>query len=292
MITPKEKTINMMFIMPALLLFLVFNFYPLLRTFQLSFFQWNGIDKEMVFVGFAQYKDILFNNPAFWKSMLNAGYITLLALTLQNGLALLLALLVNRQIKGDNIYRVIFFLPPVLSGIVVGLIWKFVYDGNFGILNHWLISLGFDNFKDFAWLSEIKTALSSVAVVHMWKGFGYGFIILLAGLQTIPNELYEAAEVDGADTWQQFKHITFPSMIPVFTIVTILTILGTMQIFDLIYSMTRGGPAGYTHVPITKIYEYMSNGEFGYSTAMAIIFGVVLLVVSFGQLYVSKKFNR
>jgi ABC-type sugar transport system permease subunit len=291
-ITPKEKTVNMVFILPALILFLVFNFYPLLRTFQLSFFQWNGIDKEMVFIGFAQYKDILFNNPAFWKSMLNAGYVTLLALTLQNGLALLLALLVNRQIRGENIYRVIFFLPPVLSGVVVGLIWKFVYDGNFGILNHWLISLGFDNFKDFAWLSEIKTALSSVAIVHMWKGFGYGFIILLAGLQTIPNELYEAAEVDGADKWQQFKHITFPCMIPVFTIVTILTILGSMQIFDLIYSMTRGGPAGYTHVPITKIYEYMSNGEFGYSTAMAIIFGMVLLIVSFGQLYASKKFNR
>jgi ABC-type sugar transport system permease subunit len=291
-ITPKEKTVNMVFILPALILFLVFNFYPLLRTFQLSFFQWNGIDKEMVFIGLAQYKDILFNNPAFWKSMLNAGYVTLLALTLQNGLALLLALLVNRQIRGENIYRVIFFLPPVLSGVVVGLIWKFVYDGNFGILNHWLISLGFDNFKDFAWLSEIKTALSSVAIVHMWKGFGYGFIILLAGLQTIPNELYEAAEVDGADKWQQFKHITFPCMIPVFTIVTILTILGSMQIFDLIYSMTRGGPAGYTHVPITKIYEYMSNGEFGYSTAMAIIFGMVLLIVSFGQLYASKKFNR
>lgn len=291
-VTPKEKTVNLMFILPALLLFLVFNFYPLLRTFQLSFYQWNGIDKDMVFVGFAQYKDILFNNPAFWKSMLNAGYVTVLALTLQNGLALLLALLVNRQIKGENIYRVIFFLPPVLSGIVVGLIWKFVYDGNFGILNHWLISLGFTDFKDFAWLSEIKTALSSVAVVHMWKGFGYGFIILLAGLQTIPNELYEAAEVDGADKWQQFKHITVPCMIPVFTIVTILTILGSMQIFDLIYSMTRGGPAGYTHVPITKIYEYMSNGEFGYSTAMAIIFGMVLLFVSFGQLYVSKKFNR
>ncbi|GAB1401203.1 sugar ABC transporter permease [Elusimicrobiota bacterium] len=292
MITPKEKTFNLVFILPALILFLVFNFYPLIRTFQLSFYQWNGIDKDMIFVGFAQYKDILFNNPAFWKSMLNAGYVTLLALTLQNGLALLLALLVNRQIRGENIYRVIFFLPPVLSGVVVGLIWKFVYDGNFGILNHWLMALGFDNFKDFAWLSEVKTALSSVAVVHMWKGFGYGFIILLAGLQTIPNELYEAAEVDGADKWQQFKHITFPCMIPVFTVVTILTILGSMQIFDLIYSMTRGGPAGYTHVPITKIYEYMSNGEFGYSTAMAVLFGMVLLIVSFAQLYVSKKFNR
>jgi len=291
-ISPKEKTLNMMFIMPALVLFLVFNLYPLIRTFQLSFYQWNGIDKEMVFIGFAQYKHILFNNPAFWKSMLNAGYVTLLSLTLQNGLALLLAILVNRQIRGGNIYRVIFFLPPVLSGIVVGLIWKFVYDGNFGILNHWLISLGFENFKDFAWLSEIKTSLSSVAMVHMWKGFGYGFIILLAGLQTIPIELYEAAEVDGADKWQQFRNITVPCMIPVFTLVTILTILGSMQIFDLIYSMTRGGPAGHTHVPITKIYEYMSNGEFGYSTAMAVIFGFVLLIISFVQLLVSKKFNR
>ena len=289
--SPKEKSFNFLFIVPALALFLVFSLYPILRTFQLSFYQWNGIDKEMLFVGFAQYKHILFNNPMFWKSMLNAGYVTLLSLTLQNGLALLLALLVNRQIKGDNVYRTIFFLPPVLSGIVVGLIWKFVYDGNFGILNHWLISLGFTQFMDFAWLSEIKTALSSVAVVHMWKGFGYGFIILLAGLQTISVELYEAAEVDGADAWQQFKNITFPLLIPIFTIVTILTILGSMQIFDLIYSMTRGGPAGHTHVPITKIYEYMSNGEFGYSTAMAVIFGIVLLVVSFTQIYASRRLN-
>ena len=215
----KEKTFNLLFIVPALVLFLVFNLYPLLRTIQLSFFEWNGIDKDMLFIGFAQYKHIIFSNPAFWKSMWNAAYITLLCLTLQNGLALLLAILVNRQIKGENIFRVIFFLPPVLSGIVVGLIWKFIYDGNFGILNTCLISLGFEQFKDFAWLSEIKTALSSVAVVHMWKGFGYGFIIFLAGLQTIPNELYESAEVDGANKWQQFINITVPSMIPVFTMV-------------------------------------------------------------------------
>ena len=104
--------------------------------------------------------------------------------------------------------------------------------------------------------------------------------------------MYEAAEVDGADKWQQFRHITVPSMIPVFTMVTILTILGAMQIFDLIYSMTQGGPAGHTDVPITKIYQYMNNGEFGYSTAMAVIFGMVLLIVSILQLYASKKFNK
>ena len=113
----KEKTFNLLFIVPALVLFLVFNLYPLLRTIQLSFFYCNGIDKDMLFIGFAQYKHIIFNNPAFWKSMWNAAYITLLCLTLQNGLALLLAILVNRQIKGENIFRVIFFLPPVLSGI-------------------------------------------------------------------------------------------------------------------------------------------------------------------------------
>ncbi len=288
----KEKTFNLLFILPALVLFLVFNLYPLLRTIELSFFQWNGIDKDMVFVGFAQYKHIIFSNPAFWKSMLNAAYVTILCLTLQNGLALLLAILVNRQIKGENIFRVIFFLPPVLSGIVVGLIWKFIYDGSFGILDTWLVSLGFEQFRDFAWLSEVKSALSSVAVVHMWKGFGYGFIILLAGLQTIPNELYEAAEVDGANKWQQFINVTIPSMLPVFTMVSVLTVLGAMQIFDLIYSMTQGGPAGHTDVPITKIYQYMNNGEFGYSTAMAVVFGLLLLIVSLIQFYISRKIKN
>jgi ABC-type sugar transport system permease subunit len=285
----KEKTVNLLFILPAVALFLVFSFYPLLRTLQLSVYQWDGISLQMKFVGFEQYKHIIMQNPAFWKSMGAAAYVTVLALTLQNGLALLLALLVNREIKGDNIYRTIFFLPPVLAGIVVGLIWKWIFDGNYGILNHFLVNMGWKQFANYAWLAEIKTSLTSVAVVHMWKGFGYGFIILLAGLQTIPKELYEAATVDGADAWQQFKHITVPMMIPVFTIVVILTILGSMQIFDLIYSMTRGGPAGHTHVPITRIYEYMSNGEYGYSCAMSVVFGIVLLIVSMTQMEVSKR---
>lgn len=288
----REKTLNLFFVLPALSLFLIFSFYPLVRTFQLSFFEWDGIALQMKFVGFAQYLSILTKNPAFWRSMLNALYITVLALTFQNGLALLLALLVNREIRGDNVFRTIFFLPPVLSGIVVGLIWKWIYDGNYGILNYFLTWLGVHGFKNFAWLAEIKTSLTAVAIVHMWKGFGYGFIILLAGLQTIPKELYEAAKVDGADAWQQFKHITVPSMIPVFTIVAILTILGSMQIFDLIYSMTRGGPAGHTHVPITKIYEYMSNGEFGYATAMAVVFGIILLFISVGQIELSRRSRK
>lgn len=288
----REKTINLLFILPAAALFIVFSLYPIFQTFRLSFYQWDGIALEKAFVGFEQYRHIIFENPGFWKAMGNAAYITLLALTVQNGLALLLALLVNREIRGDNMYRTIFFLPPVLAGIVVGLIWKWIYDGNYGILNYFLTGLGLGNFMNYAWLSEVSTSLTAVAVVHMWKGFGYGFIILLAGLQTIPKDLYEAARVDGADAWQQFKHITVPSMIPVFTIVAILTILGTMQVFDLIFSMTRGGPAGHTQVPITLIYEYMANGEFGYSTAMSVVFGIVLLIVSAGQIELSRRLKK
>ncbi|MDR3256235.1 MAG: sugar ABC transporter permease [Endomicrobium sp.] len=289
--TPIEKIKNFCFILPALLLFLVFSLYPILRIFELSVFQWNGIGKNMVFVGLVQYKHILFNNPNFWNSMLNAGYITFLALIIQNTLALFLAILVNRNIKGKNIYKTIFFLPSVLSGIVVGLIWKFVFDGNFGILNHFLASIGFTNFQDFSWFSKTKTVLFAVTVAHIWKGFGYGFIIFLAGLQTIPVELYEEAEVDGADEWQKFKYITFPLLIPIFTIAVVLTILGSMQIFDLIYSVTRDVSVEHTYVPITQIYEYMNNGEFGYSMAMTVIFATLLLMVSFIQILASKKLN-
>jgi len=291
--TRKSHLENFSFILPALIFFCVFSVYPLLKTFQLSVYTWDGIAPVMKFVGLAHYKHIFLNNPVFWKSMGNAGIITLMALTLQNAVALLLALIINKNIRGRHIFRAIFFLPPILSGIVVGLIWKWIYDGNYGILNYWLSRLGISGqYANWAWLSEIKTALISVGIVHIWKGLGYAFILFLAGLQSIPEDVYEAARIDGADEWAQFKHITAPLLVPVFAIVSILTILGTMQIFDLIYSMTRGGPAGHTSVPITEIYEYMSNGEFGYATTMAIVFGLVLFIVSIAQIRIAKKMKQ
>jgi len=288
----RNRISNLLFILPALAMFCVFSVYPFVKTFQLSAFQWDGVSRHMQFVGLSNYKDILFNNPTFWHSMGAAGYIALLALIIQNALALLLAVLVDRGVKAQNFFRTTFFLPPVLSFIVVALIWKWIYNPSYGILNFGLTGLGITQFHDFGWLSEAKTALTSVAVVHMWKGFGWGFIILLAGLQGIPRELYESASIDGASAWQQFRHVTVPLMIPTFVIVSILTILGSMQIFDLIYGMTRGGPAGLTHVPITRIYEYMNNGEFGYATAMAVVFGLVLLIVSLVQINVSRRASQ
>jgi ABC-type sugar transport system permease subunit len=144
-----------------------------------------------------------------------------------------------------------------------------------------------------AWLSDPKTALVSVAVIHMWKGFGWGFVILLAGLQAIPRELNEAAHVDGAGEWRIFSRITVPLMLPVFFLVSVLTVLGTMQIFDIIISTTNGGPGYHTEVPITRILSAMvGSSRFGYACSLGILFGLILLAVSLVQMRLSKWSSR
>ncbi len=281
-----------LFVLPAMLLFCTFSVYPFIQVFNLSATSWDGISRTYPYVYFENFQDLLTDNPVYWRSMLNALYVTFLALTVQNLLALLLAFLCDRDIKGGNIYRVIFYLPPVLSGIVVGLIWNWIYDGNYGLLNHFLGFIGLGNLSR-AWLSDSKTALTAVAIIHMWKGFGWGFVILLAGLQSIPRELYEAARVDGANTWTVFKAVTVPLMIPVFILVSILTILGTMQIFDIIIATTGGGPGYHTEVPITRIVAMMIGAsKFGYACAMGVVFGLILLVVSMIQIRASKMMRQ
>jgi len=291
---PKTKQIaaSYVFILPALFLFLVFSVYPFFKVFQISATSWDGISPDAAFVGWNNFKDIFFDNPVFWLSMKNAFFITVLALTIQNLLALFLAFLCDRDIRGGNIYRVIFYLPPVLSGIVVGLIWNWIFDGNYGLLNHFLAFIGLGDICR-AWLAHPQTALWAVAVIHLWKGFGWGFVILLAGLQSIPRELYEAARVDGANSWVVFKNITTPLMIPVFILVSILTILGTMQIFDIIIATTGGGPGYHTEVPMTRIVAMIVGAsKLGYACAMGVIFGLILLVLSLMQIRASKMMRQ
>jgi len=287
---------NYIFILPAVIIFSLFYVYPFYKVFTLSLCQWDGIMSFSFtknFIGLRNFKELFLEDSVWWQSMRNAGYITLIALTFQNALALLLAWACDRDIKGGNIYRVIFYLPPVLSEVVVGLVWRWIYDGNYGLLNYWLHNIGLAHLmRD--WLSDPKTALTCVAIIHCWKGFGWGFIIFLAGLQTIPKQLYEAARVDGASAWQMFKKITMPLMIPVFILVSILTVLGTMQVFVLILSMTGGGPGYHTEVPVTRILTSMigTSSRFGYACSQGIVFGAILLGVSFIQIRLSKYMKQ
>jgi len=285
----KSTLENYLFVLPAVIIFVIFYIIPFIWVFQLGLYDWDGILPTKTFIGLSNFKEIFFQDKIWWQSMGNAGYITLIALTLQNALAFLLAWACDREIRMKNFYRVIFFIPPVLSEVVVGLVWQWILDGNYGLLNTWLAQVGLHNWAR-NWLSDPKTALTTVAIVHSWKGFGWGFLIFLAGLQTIPRELYEAARVDGANAWNSFKNITAPLMIPVVVLVSILTVLGTMQAFVLIIAMTGGGPAYHTQVPVLRILASMrGSSRFGYACAQGISFGLILVVISFIQYRFSHK---
>jgi raffinose/stachyose/melibiose transport system permease protein len=288
----KERLINFSFVVPALVLFAIFNIYTFYNLLRLSLYETNGLPGSLeTFVWFNNYIDV-FKDKIWWSSFLHALIITILALTFQNFVALGLALLVDRGIRCHTLYKVIFFIPPVLSGIVIGLIWEWIFNGDFGLLNHWLKMIHLEKFSR-AWLADPNTALYAVSFIHMWKGFGWGFVILLAGLQTIDNELYEAADVDGASWWAKFKNITVPLMIPVFILVMILTILGTMQIYDIIKATTNGGPGYHTEVPITRImFSMQGSQKFGYASAQGIIFGVILLIFSMIQIKISNRYKH
>ncbi|PIP20830.1 MAG: sugar ABC transporter permease [Candidatus Omnitrophica bacterium CG23_combo_of_CG06-09_8_20_14_all_40_11] len=285
----KSTLENYLFVLPAVIIFTIFYIIPFVWVFQLGMYEWDGILPTKTFVGLGNFKEIFFEDKIWWQSMLNAGWITFIALTFQNALAFLLAWACDREIKLKHFYKLIFFIPPVLSEVVVGLVWQWILDGNYGLLNHWLAQLGLAQLAR-NWLSDPQTALTTVAIVHSWKGFGWGFLIFLAGLQTIPRELYEAAHVDGANAWDCFRKITLPLMIPVAVLVGILTVLGTMQAFVLIIAMTGGGPAYHTQVPVLRILASMRySSHFGYACAQGISFGLILIAISFIQYRFSKK---
>jgi len=290
----KSTLENYILILPAVLIFSVFYIIPFIWVFGLSLSNWDGILPTKTFIALANFKEIIFQDPNWWQAMRNAGYITLIALTFQNALAFLLAWACDREIRLKHFYRAVFFIPPILSEIVVGMIWRFIINDVDGanIINRMLSGIGLAQLAH-NWLTDPNIALTTVALVHSWKGFGWGFLIFLAGLQTIPRELYEAARVDGANAWESFKKITIPLMIPVIVLVAILTILGTMQDFVLILGLVGGEFAGYTSVPVLRILTVMrDSSRFGYACAQGISFGVILVAISFIQYRLSKRYRQ
>jgi len=287
----KDNLQNFLFVFPALSIFCIFYIYPFYKMINLSFYDWRGIG-PMHWIGLSNYQELM-GDHLWWDSIGHAGYITLIALTFQNMLAFALALACDREIRMKRFYRLVFFIPPVLSEVVVGLIWNWILNPemqngqHIGMLNHFLFTTGFPQLVH-DWLGDPRTALTTIAIVHSWKGFGWGFIMLLAGLQTIDKQLYEAAKVDGAGSWKTFMNVTMPMMLPVILVVMILTILGSMQVFVLIIAMVNEGLVNHTDVPVTRIFSAMQNtNRFGYACAEAVIFGTVLIGISF----ISKKLS-
>ncbi|MDD5194729.1 MAG: sugar ABC transporter permease [Candidatus Omnitrophica bacterium] len=279
---------NLSFVLPAFLIFSIFYLYPFIYTFILSFHRGDAIS-SLEFAGWANFKEVLFYDKAWWRSMYNGVFITFWALSFQNILAFLLAMAVDKATRTGKIYRVIFFILPVLSEIIIGLLMREILISDPGILNKWLTKSGF-GFIAHDWLGT-DAALLTTALVHSWKGFGWAFVIFLAGLQTIPEQLYEAARIDGANWWQTFFRVTVPLLMPVIAMVIVLTILGTMQAFAMILALTRGA-GGLTEVPTMRIYNHLRGNQVGLACAEGVILGFILIIVSRMVNSISKEIRR
>lgn len=287
--TQRDRWLGLSFVLPTVILFALFSVYPFVRTIELSLTDWDGLSKSYDYVGFANYL-AAFSDSVWWGSMGNGLILSVVALTVMQLLGMLLALAVNGRPRGAGIYQAVFYVPPILSGIVVAILWKWIYDPMTGALNQGLDAIGLGSLAQ-PWLGDARTALWAISAASVWQGVGYPFLLFLAGLQGVPVELYEAARVDGASSWHLFTRITLPLMLPVIGTVSVLTFLGGMQTFNLVLAMTNGGPGYATEVPILTIYRnaFGHTPNFGYASALSMIFGVLLLIVSLLSLRLTKR---
>ncbi|QGQ98358.1 sugar ABC transporter permease [Paenibacillus psychroresistens] len=271
------------FLLVPLLLLATFSFYPALYLFWLSFTSWDGYSPAKAWVGLDNYKELFANRELLGVFSHNLYY--LFGGIVQNVLALMFALLLNIKLKGRNAFRVILLLPYILNSVAIAYMFSYVYDAQFGSLNSLLTLLGMEHFIT-SWLGNKHMVNVSLAFISAWKYMGFNMVIYLGALQSIPSDLYEAARIDGASRSQSFRYITLPSIGPVLELSMLLTVSGALEVFDLPFIMTGGGPAGASETFVTKTVQTAFNfSNYGLASAM----GVVLLLIVVTVITIQRK---
>ncbi len=264
------------FAAPAIVLYSVFVLYPILQGARYSLYDWNGLEPLDNFIGLDNFTRA-FRDDDFRDALRHNIVIVVLSLVIQIPVALGLATLLNSRIKGRAAMRTLFFAPYVLSEVVTAIVWRQILRPN-GLVNHLLGSVGLDSWQRI-WIDEPKYVLWSLFFVISWKYFGFHMILLLAGLQQIPHSLHEAAAIDGASAWQRFRYVTLPLLTPTISVSVFLSVIGALQLFDLVQVTTKGGPIGSSSTMATFLYERFGDRLLGYASAVSvIIFGLSLLV--------------
>ncbi len=273
----------LLFLSPTLIVFSVFVVFPVLFSFFLSFQKWNMFSAERSFVGLENYSRIL-GSAEFWMVLKNTLVYTVGTVPLNMALALATAYVLNRRIIGKKLVRTMLFAPVVMSSVAAAVIWRWVYEPRFGLLNY---CLGWFGIAPINWLNDPTAAMFALIVMGVWKTFGVNMVLFSAGLQGIPDHYYEAAEIDGAGRWAKFWRITIPLLSPTTFFILVMSIIGSFQVFDAVYVLTSGGPLGSTKVLVFYLYEHAFKFfEMGYASAVAylmfaIIFAVTMLQVKY-----------
>ena len=284
----QRKLLIGLFLAPTVIGLGLFTFLPILASVVLAFFSWDIITPPR-FVGLENFADIA-ADPTIRVSFLNTIGFVVVAVTLQLAVALVLAVLVNTRMPGllKSFFRSVLFFPLVRSAASVAIIMGDLFNENFGLVNHVLNLLGL---ADVPWLTSTHGAMIVVILVYVWQNFGFSFLLFLGGLSSIPKEVYEAAQVDGATGWKQFWRITFPLVSPTTLVASVMAIISALQIFDQPYVLTRGGPGDSTRTAVMVIYESaFKQLEFGRASAIGIVLTVVIMLVTAVQFRLSRRF--
>ncbi|MFI6900437.1 carbohydrate ABC transporter permease [Nonomuraea sp. NPDC050394] len=285
------------YLAPFAILTAVFVIYPIFASLGYTLYEWDGLGEPTDFIGLRNFADVA-ADEFFWSSFRHAALYTLVLVPVQLVLALALALVLNNpKLRGSTFYRAIYFLPAVTSVAIVGIVLKLMLSNFSDVLSRPLMAVGLtDQPLDF--LGDPGTALWAVIVIGIWNTLGYNMVYFLAGLQTIPKEQYEAAQIDGAGKIAQFVHVTVPGLRGVGVVIVFLAIIGSLQVFDLVMVLTGGGPYFATEVVNTYIYHQAFGGSIGsggsaepnvgYASAASFFFGIILLVLTLGQMWAIK----
>jgi multiple sugar transport system permease protein len=272
----RETLVAWSFLGPTMLHLAVFSFVPVLATVWLSFHDWNLVAPDKPFIGLANYRALA--HDALFATTLRNTALYVLYVPITMAAALGLALLLNRRRRGERFLRAVMFLPYVTSVVAIGIVWQWMFNPDFGLINYVLTRVGLPSVD---WLGNPKTALAAIIAVTVWTQVGYQMIVFLAGLQGIPSSYLDAARVDGAGAWQRLRHVTLPMLRPVVLFVLVTGIIAGFQVFTLVYLMTEGGPLHATDVIVYRIYQTAWEFlRFGSASAMAVVLFALLLVAT------------
>ena len=280
--------IILLFVPPALLVFTIFVMLPMGEAAWYSFYNWNGYGLPDQWVGFKNY-EVVFRNKVFQTALTNNFLIIVVSLVVQVPLAMWLANLLAGRLRGSVAFRLVFFLPYVLAEVAAGLIWRFVYDGDFGLVSG---ILQFFGSEPIYLLAERDHAMSAILAVIVWKYFGFHMMLFIAGLQAIDHEVMEAADIDGAQGWQKFFFVTLPMLGSTVRLSVFFALVGSLQLFDLVIPLTGGGPGNATHTLVTYLYQFgVVRLQIGFGSAVGVVLFFIAVTLAFSYRRVFMRYD-
>ncbi|QSF43645.1 carbohydrate ABC transporter permease [Paenibacillus tianjinensis] len=286
----RNPLVFILFVIPALTLFFVFFIYPIFSSIYYSFTSWNGVSDTVKYTGLDNFKKAL-GDDRFWVSVKNNGWFILFSVFIQVPLIVFFSLLIANVKKLKGLYKTAVFMPSIMSTAVIGILWGFIYEPNIGLFNK---LLGLFGVEPIYWLSDERFAMLSILITNAWQWTGFYIVMVLAAILSIPSELDEAAAIDGATGFQRATRITLPLIVPIISVVIMLSIAGAMKAADIVIVMTKGGPAGSTEVMATYMIKYaITNFKYGYGNTIAVlIFVFTLVVTALYQLLFNRRSER